>query len=57
MLVGTIGNGGLEPGTHEYRDDNGEKAVQGNNCYLVVNRADPSTQSTWFWDLFKKTDN
>ena len=46
MLVGTIGNGGLEPGTHEYRDDNGEKAVQGNNCYLVVNRPDPSTQST-----------
>lgn len=43
LLVGTIGNGGLEPGTHEYRDDNGEKAVQGNNCYLVVNRADPST--------------
>ena len=37
LWVGAIGNLGLEPGTYQYRDDNGNETVQGNDCYLYVN--------------------
>ena len=36
-----MGNGGLVPGTYQYRDDNGGEIVQGNECYLHINLIDP----------------
>ena len=44
LLVGALGNGGVEPGTYEYRADDGNNVVQGNNCYLEVNRGDPAQE-------------
>ena len=41
-LVGAWGNPGIVPGQYEYRDDNGNKVVQGNDCYLEVNLGDPA---------------
>ena len=40
LLVGAVGNLGAEPGTYKYWDDNGDDIVQGDNCYLTVNRGE-----------------
>ena len=42
LWVGAIGNGGLHPGTYEYRDINGGRVARGDGCHLMINRGDPS---------------
>ena len=44
LTVGAMGNMGLEPGTYHYRDDNGNEIVQGNDCYLLINRGEAAQE-------------
>ena len=37
LLVGALGNGGILSGKYEYQDATGNKIVQGDSCFLIVN--------------------
>lgn len=44
LLVGALGNGGIEQGKYEYQDDTGNKIVQGDSCFLTINLGTPAEE-------------